>query len=48
MQGFRRQRDQRAAERSIFKSVFLAGIVSERPTVSLFIISYDPPLLERS
>ena len=36
LQGFRRQRDQRAAERNIFKSVFLAGIVSERPTASLF------------
>ena len=36
LQGFRRQRDQRAAEGNIFKSVFLAKFVSE-PTYCFFV-----------
>ena len=41
LQEFERQRDQGAPVRDIFKPPFLANTVSERNTISLFIILYD-------
>ena len=38
LQGFEIQQDQRTPIRDILKPHLLAGIVSERPTVSLFVI----------
>ena len=41
LQEFEKQRDQEAPVRDILKSPFLANTVSERSTISLFIILYD-------
>ena len=38
LQGFERQQDQRTPTGDILKPHLLAGIVSKRPTVSLFVI----------
>ena len=38
LQGFERQQDQRTPPGDILKPHLLAGIVSKRPTVALFVI----------